>query len=145
MTVIKNIKWQPYTSSPKTSLKFYESMISHGLPRGHSGREFACQCRRCRFDPWVEKIPGRRKRQPTSIFLPVKPHGQRNLMGYSPWSHKRVGYDLTTKQQQRMLSKIKQSFKDHSAGSLRGELSDGEEVGSAVRLRVRVQVPTLVW
>ena len=28
-----------------------------------------------------------------------KSHGQRSLAGYSPWSHKRVGHDLGTKQQ----------------------------------------------
>ena len=28
-----------------------------GLPRWHSGKESACQCRRCRFDPCVRKIP----------------------------------------------------------------------------------------
>ena len=65
-----------------------------------------------------------------------KSYGQRSLVGYSPRGHKRVGYDLMTKQQQQMLSQIKQSFKGHSARPLRGELSDGEEVGSAVRLRV---------
>ena len=30
----------------------------------------------------------RRKWQPTSVFLPGKFHGQRSLVGYSPWSHK---------------------------------------------------------
>ena len=38
-----------------------------------SGKESACQCRICRrpgFDPWVEKIPWRRKWQPTPVFLP---------------------------------------------------------------------------
>ena len=24
----------------------------------------------------------------TSVFLPEKSHGQRNLVGYSPWGHK---------------------------------------------------------
>ena len=33
------------------------------------------------------------------VFLPRKPHGQRNLAGYSPWGCKRVGDDLATKQQ----------------------------------------------
>ena len=28
-----------------------------GLPRWLSGKESACQSRRCRFDPWVRKIP----------------------------------------------------------------------------------------
>ena len=35
-------------------------------------------------DPWVGKIPCRRKWQPTPVFLPVKAHGQRSLVGYSP-------------------------------------------------------------
>ena len=26
--------------------------------------------------------------QPTPVFLPGKLHGQRSLVGYSPWSHK---------------------------------------------------------
>ena len=30
----------------------------------------------------------RRKWQPTPTFLPRKSHGQRSLVGYSPWSHK---------------------------------------------------------
>ena len=33
-----------------------------GCPRGASGKELACQCRRhkrCEFNPWVEKIPWR--------------------------------------------------------------------------------------
>ena len=33
------------------------------------------------FDPWVEKIPRRRKRQPTPVFLSVKSHGQRSSWG----------------------------------------------------------------
>ena len=40
------------------------SRHSQGLPRGHSGKESTCQCRRCRrrgFDPWVGKIPQRKK------------------------------------------------------------------------------------
>ena len=39
------------------------------------------------FDPWVGKIPWRRKWQPTPIFLTGKSHGQRSLMGYNPWGH----------------------------------------------------------
>jgi len=37
------------------------------------------------FDPWVGKIPWRRKWQTTPEFLPGKSHGQRSLVGYSPW------------------------------------------------------------
>ena len=51
-----------------------------GLLRWFSGKESTCQCRRCGFDPWVGKIPWRRKWQPTPVFLPGKSHGQRSLV-----------------------------------------------------------------
>ena len=53
-----------------------------------SGKESACQYRRCRFDPWVGKMPWRRKWQHTPIFLPGESHGQRSLVSYSAWGHK---------------------------------------------------------
>ena len=43
-----------------------------------SGKEPARQCRRCKFNPWVERSPWRRKWQPIPVFLPGKSHGQRN-------------------------------------------------------------------
>ena len=46
------------------------------------------QCRRPRFDPWVWKIPWSREWLPTPVFLPEEFHGQRSLVGYSPWDHK---------------------------------------------------------
>ena len=46
------------------------------------------------------RLPWRRKRQPTPVFLPGKFHGQRSLVGYSPQGHKRVGHSLATKWQQ---------------------------------------------
>ena len=52
-----------------------------GLPWWLSGKESACQCRRCGFDPWVRKIPWRRKWQPTAVFLP----------GESPWTEEPCG------------------------------------------------------
>ena len=57
------------------------------------------RCRKCEFDPWIRRIPWRRKWRPTPVFLPGKFHGQRSLVGYSPWGHKRVRDDLATKQQ----------------------------------------------
>ena len=47
--------------------------------------------------PGVEKIPWRRKWQPTLVFLPWKSHGQRSLGGYNPWGHKRVRHNFLTK------------------------------------------------
>ena len=56
---------------------------------GSSGKEPACQCRRCRrrrFDPWVEKIPWRRKWQPTPVSLPGEFHGQRRAVLTKSWT-----------------------------------------------------------
>ena len=45
------------------------------------------------FNPWVGKIHECKKWQPAPVFLPGKSHGQRGLMGYSPWGHKEL--DMT--------------------------------------------------
>ena len=51
---------------------------------------------KCGFDPWVGKIPWRRKWQPTPVFLPGKSHGRRSLVGYSPRGRQRVEHDWAT-------------------------------------------------
>ena len=51
------------------------------------------QCGRPGFSPWVGKIPLRRAWQSTPVNLPGDPHGQRSLVGYSPWGRK--GLDTT--------------------------------------------------
>ena len=40
------------------------------------------------FNPWVGRIPWRRKWQSTPVLLPGKFHGERSLRGYSPWCRK---------------------------------------------------------
>ena len=49
------------------------------------------------LDPWVGKMPWRRKWQLIPVFLPGESHKQRSLVGYSPWSCKRISHDLVTK------------------------------------------------
>ena len=66
------------------------------LPKWLTGKDFACQCRKYRFHPWVGKIPWRRKWQPTPLFLPGESHRQRSLEDYSPWGRKRVRPDWVT-------------------------------------------------
>ena len=46
------------------------------------------ETQRCGFNPWVRKIPRRRKWQPTPVFLSGRSHGQRSQEGYSPWGWK---------------------------------------------------------
>ena len=55
--------------------------LTVGFP---GGSESACQYRRLAFDPWVGKIPWRRKWQSILVFLPGKSHGQRSRACYSP-------------------------------------------------------------
>ena len=61
-----------------------------------SSKESSCQCRRRKIDPWVGKMPCKRKRQPTPVFLPGKSHGWKSLAGYSPRGCKNIRYDLVT-------------------------------------------------
>ena len=92
-----------------------------------------CQCReykRCGFDPWVGKLPRKRKWQHTPVFLPGKSHGQRSQAGYSPLAHKRVGYDLVTKQQQHLPTPLR-NYQGWTPGS-----------GTPLSLQ---SLPTLTW
>ena len=45
------------------------------------------QCRTPVFDPWVGKIPWRRKWKPIPVFLSGEFHEQRSLADYNPWDH----------------------------------------------------------
>ena len=60
------------------------------FPCGSEVKASACnsQFGRSRFNPWVRKIPWRRKWQPTPVFLPGESHGRRSLVGYSPQGRK---------------------------------------------------------
>ena len=44
------------------------------------------------WEPWIRSLgwedPWRRAWQPTPVFLPGEFHGQRSLVGYSPWGRK---------------------------------------------------------
>ena len=49
-----------------------------------NSKESACNVGDLGFNPWVRKIPWRRKWQPTPVCLPGESHGQRSVAGYSP-------------------------------------------------------------
>ena len=68
--------WSPWTSLVAQTVKHLQS-------------------ERPRFDPWVRKTPWRRKWKPTPVLFPGKSHGQRSLVGYSPWG-RRVGHNWAT-------------------------------------------------
>ena len=65
-----------------------------GFPGGSEGKVSACNAGDLgSFNPWVRKIPWRRKWQPTPVLWPGKSHGQRSLVDYSPWDGKEL--DMT--------------------------------------------------
>ena len=76
-------------------------------PGGAFGKESTCQGRRRQrhaLDPWVGKIPWRRKWQPNPVFLPGKFQEKRSLADYSPWGHNELGM---TGHKTRLLAKAK--------------------------------------
>ena len=68
------------------------SMVNHCLYFPHSsvGKESACNAGDLGSIPGLGRSPGlgRRKWQPTPVFLPGGSHGQRGLAVYNPWNHK---------------------------------------------------------
>ena len=57
------------------------------FPGGSDGKESSCNAGDLGSIPGGV-IPWRRARQPTPVFLPGESHGQRSLVGYSPWGRK---------------------------------------------------------
>ena len=84
--------WEPIQTQKLDWWRFkhqtYRTGYMERFPWWLSDKESACQCKKCRFNPWVEKIPWRRKWQATPVFLSGKSYGQRSVEGYSPWGHK---------------------------------------------------------
>ena len=96
------LEWAAIPSSRGSSQSRDRTQVSHiagrfftiwatGFPCGSVVKESACQCRKQRrhwLDPWVGKIPWRRKWQLALVFLPGESYGQGSLAGYSPWGCK---------------------------------------------------------
>ena len=69
-----------------------------GLPRWLSGH---------RFDPWVRKIPWRRKWQPTPVFLPGESLWTEKTGGLQSMGSQRVGHDWASEHAQLCYSDAK--------------------------------------
>ena len=75
--------------------------MAWSFPGGSSDKESTCQCwrhKRHGFDPWVGKIPWRRKWQPTPVFLQKK---SRDKGAWQATVHgsQRVGHDWASEPQ----------------------------------------------
>ena len=60
------------------------------VPGGSSGKEFACNVVDQGLIPGPGKFPEEENGNTSQVFLPGEFHGQRSLMGYSPWGCKEL-------------------------------------------------------
>ena len=105
-----------------------------GLPKWLSGKESACQCRRHerpRFNPWVRKIPWRRKEQPSSVFWPGESHGHRACRRLQSMGSQRVRHNWAT--EHTTFSKEK---KKGCAGPGNGNLQVSQHFQFSIRAEV---------
>ena len=65
------------------------STSTHGLPWWLNSKESACQAGDSGLISGLGRFPWRNIWQPTPVFLPEKSHGQRSLVGYGSWGHRR--------------------------------------------------------
>ena len=65
----------------------FEAVVSYNscFPGGANGKE---PSKEMQVQSLGQEDPWRRKWQPTPVFLPGESHGQKNLVGYSPWGQK---------------------------------------------------------
>ena len=68
------------TESDMTEVTQQQQQQYRRLPWWLSSKESTYNAGDNGFDPWVRKMPWRRKCQPTPVILPRKSHGQRSLV-----------------------------------------------------------------
>ena len=73
---------------PIDILKNHKRKCTKASPVAQMVKRLPAMRERPRFDPWVGKIPWRRKWQPTPVLLPGKSHERMSIVGYSPWGRK---------------------------------------------------------
>ena len=68
-----------------------------GFPGGSEGEEFPCNVRDLGLIPGLGRSPGGEHGNPLQYSCLESPHGQRSLIGYSPWGHKESDMTEMTK------------------------------------------------
>ena len=67
-----------------SNVKLLSSLSMLGLPSGSESKESACNAGDLGLILRLERSPG--EENTTPVFLPGDSHGQRSLVGYSPWT-----------------------------------------------------------
>ena len=63
-------------------------MVIQGFPGSSAGKESACKAGDPGSIPGLRRSPGGGHGNPLQYSCLENPHGQRSLVGYSPWCHK---------------------------------------------------------
>ena len=93
-----------------TGIRDLNSVRQVGLPWRLSGKESACQCGRCGFNPWVRKSPQRRECLPTPVLLPEKSPSTGETGRLQFMRSRRIVYDSATKQQHEVVMLLSLPF-----------------------------------
>ena len=75
------IQFITYFSLTYCSSGILQTFFSSGGASGKEPDDQHRRSKRCRFDPWIRKIPWRMTWQTTPVFLPGESQGQRGLAG----------------------------------------------------------------
>ena len=63
------------------------TLVFLGFPGGSDGKESACNEEDLGSIPGLLRFPGGRHGNPHQYSCLGNPHGQKNLLDYSPWGH----------------------------------------------------------
>ena len=83
--------YKPNSSPTYLGMKyifFFSKSFIVVFPGGSDSKESTCIAGDLRPFPWLGRSPGGGYDNPTPVFLPGESHGQKSLVGYSPWGHK---------------------------------------------------------
>ena len=78
----------PKETRRKCTIKVIQTTAKKKKKKKEKKKRICLYYKRPRFDPWIRKIPWRRKWLPSSVFLLGEFLGQRSLSGYHPWVSK---------------------------------------------------------
>ena len=88
--------WRRLLRGPWTARRSNQSILKEinpkyslekGFPGGSDSKESACSAGDLGLIPELERSPGGWHGNPLQYFCLVNSHGQRSLVGYSPWAH----------------------------------------------------------
>ena len=78
-------------------------ILQRGFPGGSDSKESACNAGDLGLIPGSGRSPWRRQWLPSLVFLPGEFHGQKSLVGHSPWGHKELNM---TEQKLQLISSV---------------------------------------